>query len=385
MPLAYDRPDVQPGMHALIVGVSRYPYLMDAERLETERDLGVHSLTSAASSAFALFSWLKQRAQPPVPLASIRLMIAPSEEELAKTPELGQHALACSVSDFTEEVYEWRSQAASSEKGMTLFYFAGNGVQRTKEDVLLLFSDFGRREAPLLASAVSLFEIFEGMFSPDEYPKLALTQLYFIDTGPSPPGDFYRRSVPRPVFDLLVNKGPDTRSASIFQAAPGTAAFAQVGNRSLFVETLLRGLQGAAGQELEINESTQTRWGVTVHSLARYLTDEGQKMTDATGQPVAFQFGGLFRGDAIIQQLDRPPAVTLDIKFDPPLDVGGSCEILDLDGRSVAVVRGPSPSPMTVEIPAGAYVVQISGPWTARRFFSARGPRTTVLIGPSTT
>jgi hypothetical protein len=122
MSLVFDRSEVRPGLHALIVGVSRYPHLAGPHDLPTERSFGMCSLTSAASSAFTLFGWLKQRAQPPVPLASIRLMIAPSEEELAQTPELGEHASACSFDDFIKEVWEWRKQAGTSENGMTLFY-----------------------------------------------------------------------------------------------------------------------------------------------------------------------------------------------------------------------------------------------------------------------
>ena len=141
MPLIHDRPDINPGLHALIIGVSQYTHLPALDDPSTARSFGLRSLTTAASSAFALFKWLTQRARPPV-LWQASVCDPPSDEEIKKQPELRQYASSCSVSDLIVEASEWRINARANAKGMTLFYFAGQGMGRSKDDTLLLFSDF---------------------------------------------------------------------------------------------------------------------------------------------------------------------------------------------------------------------------------------------------
>jgi hypothetical protein len=64
MPLVHDRPDINPGLHALIIGISRYPHLPDLGSVPDERSFGHQSLTAAASSAFAAHVVLRCRTYP---------------------------------------------------------------------------------------------------------------------------------------------------------------------------------------------------------------------------------------------------------------------------------------------------------------------------------
>ena len=88
------------------------------------------------------------------------------------------------------------------------------------------------------------------------------------------------RTYPTDVFDSYV-QGLDDRSATIFHAAPaGGLAFARLRIKaSVFLDALLRGLEGRAGEELQqSDDGSHARWGVTVRSLARYLSTESQKV-----------------------------------------------------------------------------------------------------------
>src|SRR6266849_9591483 len=103
MTLLFDRrEDVgdSPGTHALIVGISSYPYLRGGTDPRAPDDFGFGQLTSPAISAFRFGQWLSERAEPPVPLATCRMMLAPSEAELSAEPDLEHAVSPCTLDRF---------------------------------------------------------------------------------------------------------------------------------------------------------------------------------------------------------------------------------------------------------------------------------------------
>src|SRR5262245_13159282 len=115
--LIYDRRadlEERPGIHALIVGVSAYPFLRggEAELERIRHTLDIRQLTGCALSAWAFFQWfMRQREHLPAPLASIRLLLSPQPEEIQSVPgmqNLGAHA---TLDNFLQDVWEWRNDA----------------------------------------------------------------------------------------------------------------------------------------------------------------------------------------------------------------------------------------------------------------------------------
>ena len=132
----------QPGMHALVVGVSAYPHLAGGADPVAD-PWGMGQLTSTASSAHMIFEWLKA-AQLSVPLATCRLLLSPSPGEAA----LSGVAEPATVDNLLREADAWRRDASTNRDNATLFYFAGHGIQRTKEDAVLCLQDFRRTPGP---------------------------------------------------------------------------------------------------------------------------------------------------------------------------------------------------------------------------------------------
>ena len=62
-----------PGVHAFIIGVSRYPFLTGGTTPVPD-PWGLDQLTSSASSAHKVFEWLKG-ARLTVPLATCRVLL----------------------------------------------------------------------------------------------------------------------------------------------------------------------------------------------------------------------------------------------------------------------------------------------------------------------
>ena len=54
---------------------------------------------------------------------------------------------------------------------MTIFYFAGHGVQRTQRDAVLLLDDFGAPGGESLANTVDANHLFDGMVPPPNFAE----------------------------------------------------------------------------------------------------------------------------------------------------------------------------------------------------------------------
>lgn len=172
----------RPCVHALIVGVSEYgPHLPPENGPEPPKGppaYGMRSLTTPAASAAAVFKWLVAAdAQDLLPgerkLATCRLLLAPSISEVGG---LGLNPLhvwqPATQPSFEKAAVDWRNDAADHADHMTLFYFAGHGLQLSPSEQVLLFPGFGDPDRPVLATGVSLEEILVGMGPSDRYPQI---------------------------------------------------------------------------------------------------------------------------------------------------------------------------------------------------------------------
>jgi hypothetical protein len=131
-----------PGVHAFIIGVSSYPFLGGGATPVAD-PWGLGQLTSAASSAHAVFEWLKT-ATMSAPLATCRVLLSPSAA--ASEAPLAGLTKPATFDNVFAEAHDWRQDAASHQANVTVFYFAGHGVQRNKEDAVLCLQDL--REPP---------------------------------------------------------------------------------------------------------------------------------------------------------------------------------------------------------------------------------------------
>ena len=368
----------QPGMHALVVGVSAYPHLAGGADPVAD-PWGMGQLTSTASSAHMIFEWLKA-AQLPVPLATCRLLLSPSPGEAA----LSGVAEPATVDNLIREADAWRRDASTNRDNATLFYFAGHGIQRTKEDAVLCLQDFRRTPGPALRHAVDLATIRAGMSPAPARNDIARTQFYFVDACRVQPAEQskFEPMETSTVFDRDLG-GQDDRAAPIFYSSISNhMAQALPGAQTLFSNALLDCLRGAGGDSLGEDAAGNPRWGVSVAGLHRALGIRIDDLNRQFGADQTYTTGGQF-ADVTICLLPSAPMVDVALSIEPE----GACAVGQLvvlaDGNVVTVTRPAplSPHPVRERIPAGLYNVLLSfnppaPPFVDRaRFQTARAPR----------
>jgi hypothetical protein len=368
------------GLHALIVGVSHYPHLPGGGGTPATNNYGMQQLSSTALSAFKMYRWLMDNKDNlSVPLATCRLLLSPSAGESMSEPALVGLADPATRQNFTAEARSWREDARTHEDNVTIFYFAGHGVQRSKTDGVLLLNDFGDPQQGTLTNTADIINIFNGMAPPDNSGqpvelKMARTQFYFVDACrvlPSAFKNFEKMSVPD-VFDVELS-GRDDRYAPIFYATvPGIKAYARKNKQTLFFEALLQCLEGAAGAPVGHDDDSDNtvEWHVTAQSLNKALASYFGELTNLPGTEQEFSLGGIPTGDPTLIRLAKPPLVDVFLEVDPQDALQYTkFKMVDDKGQPVAELVAPgggqlqdlphplNPHPYQFRVAAGIYKI----------------------------
>ncbi len=315
-----------PGTHALILGISVYSHLppfgepRKQEGSRIDPSLSLTSQNIAAESASRIFRWLEKNQDRLIPpLATCRLLLAPSEQELQRENSVPAGYLTrlrerfgeppgCDTDSFLAEVNAWREDARRSPEDATFFYFAGNGFEIDTGDTLIALQDFGSGVGPLLRATCRVDELFRGMApSAPESPSglkdsIARTQLYFIDTDrdpsiPMPPT--LRRGV-TPPFDLPAASYDDRAAVLFYATAPGESAMGFKGGPTLFATAVERALDRLAAVP-RFDVRGQIQWQVTIASLAEGLPRLMSKLTEKGEIRQEVKLSGLIRDSAVVR------------------------------------------------------------------------------------
>jgi Caspase domain len=176
---------------SLIIGVSHYPFLSAVKATRDAFEL--QQTASPARTAMAIHRWLQENSgYLQVPLGSVRLLLSPSEEEKTAEPELQSTGDSATRNNVLAAAAEWRRDASSNQGNVTLFYFAGHGVQRGSGDEVMLLEDFGDITGGLLYNAIDRATLIAGMAPSRSKPQIDRTQFYFLDCCRVKPFVFHR-------------------------------------------------------------------------------------------------------------------------------------------------------------------------------------------------
>ena len=339
-----------PGLHALLIGVSAYSSLkggpsqpQNQPNLTLSRSLG--QLIGPAQSAYNVAQFCQARAAKlSKPLRTLRLLASPSPEEQADNPDLGQFEPA-TAANVTKALQAWRKDACRSDEEVTLFYFAGHGLQLSAPNTLLLFADFLGGNA-MLDHAMEVNTIYNGMEVSKYVQTIARTQFYFIDScrvGSDVFSQIEIKGTCTP-WDVYIT-GPIIRDAApIFYATgPGEPAKTLATERTTkFAKRLLRCLKGDGAERVG-----NGAWAVTIESLIHAL----KKLSDAENQAAGAtiddaDISGWRNGFTVIHMLDEAPKVPCTLTFVPPEVQKGLA--LVLDNRRSPPLRFPQSSVIPV-------------------------------------
>jgi hypothetical protein len=192
-------------IHALLIGVSDYPDLLeDADDSAPAEHLGLRKLSSPALTAYRIYEWLERR-KPflPLPLGSCRKLVSASSTEKDVAPGLAEWTHHATLDNTLAAIEQWRKDLARNRNSIGLFYFAGHGVKRERQDDVLLLEGFGKKSTRILKDAIDSTSLIDGMAPSKQYPEVARTQLYFFDACRVKPLLFkgYEKVETTPIWD----------------------------------------------------------------------------------------------------------------------------------------------------------------------------------------
>lgn len=365
----------KPACHALIIGISEYTHLgrKDAIPPEPPGLFGLYKLSSPAITAFRLWEWLSDpKTKLAMPLASCRLLIAPSQHEIDNEPRLQALAGDCSLEAFEDYANTWRDDCARNTHNHAFFYFGGHGIQRTGDDTILLFQDFGRPGRSRIAETASVNNIHAGM-APNTAEDMALSQFFFIDACRNFPHELkdFASAEPPTVFDPVLG-GADRRNSPIFfAAAPDTSAYGRVGVSTVFGEALIRCLKAAAREVYDQNANVS--YGVYSRRLDECLSQCCAHLP----KDQRIVTGGIIGDDVLIHTLPNAPLVEVNISLNPVSSFNSvDINLTDVNGsnRSYQKKQAAANLPISLTVPMGVYRLEVTSDPALNVIFPAISP-----------
>ncbi len=283
--------NTDPGTHALVIGVGRYPHLAGGERPVPDSD-GMKQLTSPPISARAVANWLlAEHHDPRRPLASLTLLLSEQTPAPFTNPrtQVAHDVDGATIDDIVTAVRQWKARGDGNVDNRLVFYFCGHGVAQG-DDMSLLASDvFADTDNPL-NGALDFTSLMKGLKR-----CRASQQVFFVDACRASSDVLIEQSGS---FAGQVPLGPGLRPRDLprrlhlpyYATLGGDRSHARHGQVSLFTEALLKGLRGAGSDDPE------GEWQVTTIRLHEAI-DHFMK------EP---QFAGAFAGVQVPNVMEMP-------------------------------------------------------------------------------
>jgi hypothetical protein len=303
------------GTHALILGASTY---LPAAK----KRFGLGDLDCPVLSALRMARWLLESYQSAsdAPLASLRLLLSPSElEERSLTAQSDLEGVArCTGDNVESALYEWLQDLDASNGNVAVLYGAGHGVRYRGDGPVLLLEDFWK--VPGFRNALDIPKSNLGL----DGLRLRASFL-FADCCQQIDEVVERLDLSQPLFAPSDPAQPQRRlSWGLYRAAAGnTNAYGVRGNTTHFVEALIEGLNGRSA-----TSDDSPRWEVTTDSLKMTLpglVEERFKNQRARGTSEGEQPGGFHR-------LEAPPKADLSVLVDPDRYAASTSGSIDRQG-----------------------------------------------------
>lgn len=305
-----------PGMHALILGVGKYPHLIEGDGDLADKPLGLGQLTSPPLSAAHFIDWCLGRL-PGSPGGYINAAAPPASVEVlvsAPTPlqvNNGQGLVtvqAATLANVQAAFRAWLLRLKQDDNNIGVFYFCGHGI--AVPDQYLLLEDFGADSDQPWDRAFDLTNTIRAVER-----EVKGTAYFFIDACREISLEVATTlgANPRALKVVVLRSPVLLRSSSlIFATGEGKLAFAPKDTISRFTQALVTALSGYAG----IKEPGAATWGVDGEILApavrKLLEEENKaaKVPQVSEQAIA--------GKSVpIVQIPVPPRVKVKVDLSP--------------------------------------------------------------------
>lgn len=309
-----------PGTLALVIGVSRYPYLTpDPEGRPTYNKYGLSELNVSALTAYRFAAWLRESyTYSASPLVRCWLLASPTGEELqAERGLVG--VVEPTFRNIEDAIWDWYSTArrlpeAHARNSRLLLFYSGHGLERMEAEQLLLPSDY--LERGLVNRAISLRDLRQAMAACGVPQQLFLIDACRNDHARLRDFGFELRGtqVLNPVDSSRAH--PNLDSPVLYGASTGQQAFAPrrvQDGLTLFGEALLSGLKAPPANSLARENE---RCVMVVHQLQEYMNARIAELLRTYGSDgqQRVTLGGQSTGAFVVSELACDAAVP----HDPP-------------------------------------------------------------------
>lgn len=292
------------GVHALLIGVGRYPHLKDGKsKIKFDHAGDIGQLTSPYHSVKAFSEWLRsEMTLPGAPLSSLRVLASsPSSSVVTEgweRPEIGNIRTA---------VGDWYKDCDRHSNNVALFYFCGHGVVLGNITALLA-QDFGKEA----------LSPFLGSFDPAALADACMAakasrQLFLIDACRGTPPELRKRfkapSIPEVLTAITHSNQGSHQQAELFASELGRSAYGIDNKPSIFMSSLLASMKGAGARQNENGD-----WVVGTTSLRTGLDWLVGRSYEKKLQRVAF---GKMSMDFDLHAISGNPLVPVTVRTNP--------------------------------------------------------------------
>ncbi len=350
--------------HAAVVGISRYPYVSDGDPdLRTGyEDFGRKQLSGAATSAFSFARWLRDRYQnPDAPIATIRLLLAPSAPELDADAGLGeatQHTPQATAEEVIKILAAWRRECLDDPTTIAILYACGHGVAVGEEWPLLLTEDFARGPESLNGS-INIRSIHRQMWGGARRLVFFLDCCRMARVGVERLDDYgHGRHLGEPLS--AEDRCPD--SAPVFcSTGMGQEAFVGQGGGTVFS----RALQQCLDNDALVRRNG--KWVITTNSLQTALREATNREAAKIGIGIRQVPDVLSpNADALLHVGNNWPDAQVSIELDPDEAKRAVTCVMRPHGQGTPTLPVPFiPNPYVATVRAGCYTVRATtqSPW----------------------
>lgn len=280
-----DCPSDGPGVHALIIGVSRYEHL-NGGSAPAPQAYGLGQLSVSALTAYRFFSWLRSGyTLDGWPVARVRLLMSPLRKgaDNSTTDELAgcdaatcAHAPEATYDNCKRAIENWYADMAALQApatGRSLFLFSGHGMERRQNYQVLLPSDYLRPPNQPMNEAISTPNLIDAL----SYLARVSSHILLLD-GCRNDIDALRGAQGTRILndEQLAPINPQFEKAGLYATASGLRAYSpRSGGLSLFGRALIDGLSNRPEPVLDEAPIELSRRGnvaiVEINKLASYM------------------------------------------------------------------------------------------------------------------
>ncbi len=300
--------DGEPGLFALVIGVSSYKHL-DGGPDPAPTTYGLGQLQVSAVTAYRFQQWLgRDYKRPKTPLALCWMLLSPTTRELAAEPALATNPLTPTFENCEKAIGEWfaamsRLPASAAADSRSLFLFSGHGLEMFEDKQILLPADYLCPPLCSVNKAVSTLNLSRGLKAL-KVPR----HFFFLDACRNDHDSLTNVSTVEgtQILNELKNSlnNPDCLVPLFYASAAGQQAFQPTDpkNTTLFARALLEGLR-AHGLKPECKDGTCV---IDLNKLEPFVRDRLVAIMRDEYHATSFQKVRL-RGDHVDDPLTEVP------------------------------------------------------------------------------